>query len=75
MANLKLQPTTTKPKAIRKSAGVANDEALTQDGNAERLAWIAKTAYFKAEARGFAPGKDLDDWLAAEAEFGARAVH
>lgn len=27
---------------------------------------IAEAAYFLAQARGFAPGSDLDDWLAAE---------
>lgn len=27
---------------------------------------IAQAAYFIAQARGFAPGADLDDWLAAE---------
>ena len=27
---------------------------------------IAEAAYFLAEKRGFAPGKQLDDWLAAE---------
>jgi len=30
--------------------------------------WIAVAAYYKAEARNFAPGKELDDWLAAENE-------
>jgi hypothetical protein len=25
-------------------------------------------AYYRAEARGFAPGRELDDWVAAEAE-------
>ena len=29
---------------------------------------IATLAYLKAEARGFSPGHELDDWLAAEAE-------
>ena len=29
---------------------------------------IAFAAYLKAEARGFEPGHELDDWLAAEAE-------
>lgn len=29
---------------------------------------IAVRAYFKAEKRGFAPGRALDDWLEAEAE-------
>lgn len=32
---------------------------------------IAARAYFKAEARGFSPGGELDDWLAAEAETNA----
>jgi len=27
---------------------------------------IAKAAYFRAEARGFAPGHELEDWLEAE---------
>ncbi len=29
---------------------------------------IAERAYFKAEQRGFAPGHELEDWLAAERE-------
>ncbi|MDD5271644.1 MAG: DUF2934 domain-containing protein [Methylovulum sp.] len=31
-----------------------------------RRQWIAEAAYFKAEARNFAPGKALDDWREAE---------
>jgi hypothetical protein len=27
---------------------------------------IAEASYYLAEARGFAPGSELDDWLAAE---------
>ena len=33
-----------------------------------RHALIERAAYVLAETRGFAPGKELDDWLAAEAE-------
>ena len=33
-----------------------------------RLTMIAEAAYFRAEARGFAPGHELADWYAAEAE-------
>ena len=29
---------------------------------------IAEAAYYIAERRGFEPGAELDDWLAAEAE-------
>ncbi|MGG7055301.1 DUF2934 domain-containing protein [Nitrosomonas sp. ANs5] len=35
---------------------------------AELEARIAVSAYYKAEARGFTPGQELDDWLAAEKE-------
>lgn len=28
----------------------------------------AECAYYKAEARGFEPGHEVEDWLAAEAE-------
>jgi DUF2934 family protein len=31
-------------------------------------ALIAERAYFKAERRGFTPGHEVDDWLAAERE-------
>ncbi len=33
-----------------------------------RRQMIAEAAYFRAEARGFAPGHELEDWLAAEQE-------
>ncbi len=29
---------------------------------------VSEAAYFRAERRGFAPGHELEDWLAAEAE-------
>ncbi|MDP3609324.1 MAG: DUF2934 domain-containing protein [Methylophilus sp.] len=44
-----------------------SDPAL-QQSNEERLSHIAESAYYKAEARGFSSGYELDDWLAAEAE-------
>jgi DUF2934 family protein len=37
-----------------------------------REALIAENAYFRAERRGFAPGHEEEDWLAAEAEIDAR---
>ncbi|WP_237071800.1 DUF2934 domain-containing protein [Mizugakiibacter sediminis] len=36
-----------------------------------RHAMIALAAYFRAERRGFAPGRELDDWLEAEREVAA----
>jgi hypothetical protein len=38
----------------------------------DRGAAIAKLAYLKAARRGFAPGHELDDWLAAEEEVDQR---
>lgn len=35
---------------------------------AARAAAIAREAYYRAERRGFVPGNELDDWLAAEAD-------
>jgi hypothetical protein len=40
-------------------------------------AMIAERAYFRAEKRGFVPGHELEDWLAAEREIamlGAGAI-
>ncbi|SMF97800.1 Protein of unknown function [Methylomagnum ishizawai] len=35
---------------------------------AELMRRISECAYLKAEQRGFEPGHEMDDWLAAEAE-------
>ena len=40
----------------------------------QRSALIARSAYFRAEGRGFAPGHDLAEWLAAEAEVDAELL-
>lgn len=34
----------------------------------DRRALIAISAYYLAERRGFTPGHELEDWLAAEAQ-------
>jgi hypothetical protein len=36
-----------------------------------RRAMIAQAAYLRAERRAFAPGGEVEDWLAAEAEVDA----
>jgi hypothetical protein len=40
-------------------------------GPEQRSALIAEAAYYRAEKRGFAPGHETEDWLAAEAEVDA----
>ena len=53
---------------VRKSAPSAPRMALTREG---RQALIAEKAYLRAERRGFTPGHETEDWLAAEAEVDA----
>ncbi|MCX7960080.1 MAG: DUF2934 domain-containing protein [Burkholderiales bacterium] len=54
------------------AASVASREAPAAAISAEeRERMIARAAYFRAEKRGFAPGRELEDWLAAEAEVDA----
>jgi hypothetical protein len=38
----------------------------------ERWNMIAENAYYRAEQRGFLPGYELEDWLAAEHEIEAQ---
>ena len=40
----------------------------------KRAALIARAAYFRSMNRGFAPGHELADWLAAEAEVDAELL-
>jgi len=39
-----------------------------------RAVLIAQAAYFRAMQRGFEPGQDVTDWLAAEAEVDAKLL-
>lgn len=69
-----------KAAAIKhKSGGGRKAQAVVTMGfarsAAERAREIATAAYFGAEARGFAPGRELDDWLEAEARFDAGKGH
>jgi hypothetical protein len=40
----------------------------------QRASRIARAAYFRAMNRGFAPGNEVADWLAAEAEVDAELL-
>lgn len=51
----------TGPQEPVKSSAAAIDAGA-------RRAMTAEAAYYRAERRGFAPGRELDDWVAAEAE-------
>jgi len=43
-------------------------------GDAHMQALIAEAAYYRAERRGFAPGQEIEDWLAAEKEIMERVA-
>lgn len=67
----------TKPAATRKAAAprkTATPAAArpSRTDEPERGELVRLAAYFRAERRGFAPGYELEDWLAAEAEVSAR---
>ena len=70
-------PSTVRKRAPRKSAAApkAEIESLTRFvGLEQRAALIAEAAFFRAEKRGFAPGYEVSDWLAAEAEVDANLL-
>ncbi len=50
--------------------GYRSEQRPFQRDSEGKRARIAVRAYFKAQARGFEPGHELDDWLAAESEVG-----
>lgn len=50
-------------------AKARNDARLRTDvSSAQREQMVREAAYYQYVRRGFVPGHDLDDWLAAEAE-------
>lgn len=51
---------------------VVKPQVATAPSAAQIQAWIAEAAYYRAERRGFEPGGETEDWLAAEAEVMAR---
>jgi hypothetical protein len=50
----------------------ATSFSITEVSNEERYRLIAEAAYFRSEKRSFAPGYELEDWLAAETELETR---
>ena len=64
--------TTTPPKTktAPPQPAAAKDAAEITDAGIRKE--IAKAAYQRAERRGFAPGHEVEDWLAAEAQVKAR---
>ena len=70
------QPAEKRParkRAIKASEPAPAAAAIVTDTEVEisadaRRGMIAEAAYLRAEARGFVPGYELEDWIAAESE-------
>jgi hypothetical protein len=58
-----------RPKVVT-GQGPKDDPRLNIAGE-DRRRLIAEAAYFRAEQRGFVPGQEFEDWLAAEIEIDA----
>jgi hypothetical protein len=61
LKTIDLQTKSSKLTAVGKKSKPKADPAELQSR-------IAVSAYYKAQARGFEPGYQMDDWLAAEKE-------
>jgi len=66
---IKLKSKSTKSRIGGKTAPSAILESEPYPGIEDRIKYLSTAAYYKAEARCFDPGRELDDWLAAEKEF------
>ena len=60
------RPRSAQPKATRAAKAKPAQRATVSTG--DRRAMIAEAAYLRAERRGFVPGHETEDWLAAEVE-------
>jgi hypothetical protein len=47
-------------------------EEARRPADSDMQRWIAEAAYYRAQSRGFEPGREEQDWLAAEADIVAR---
>ena len=73
-ASTAAQPAAAKPATPRKRVtkpGAAALPARNEVSPETRRAMIAESAYLRAERRGFAPGHEGEDWVAAEREVDA----
>jgi hypothetical protein len=68
------EATPARKRAPRKRATATEAARPSFVDPQQRAALIARAAYFRAMNRGFAPGHEAEDWLAAEAEVDAELL-
>ena len=66
------RPARTAPDApssdVIEAGGASSGRSRAQMSPEDIYRLIQETAYYKAKARGFAPGHEVQDWIEAEAE-------
>jgi hypothetical protein len=65
------RPVRTRPREAKATVRALSLHVVPRIAE-DRGAAIAKSAYLRAARRGFAPGHELEDWLAAENEVDQR---
>jgi hypothetical protein len=65
---------TRAPRKSAVAAAKAKSSVASFVDPGQRAALIAEAAYFRAQKRGFAPGHEVEDWLAAEADVDAKLL-
>lgn len=63
-----VEHSSVKSKKALPIIGIESEPEEPKGRNKDVRSRISLAAYYKAQARGFAPGHELEDWLAAEAE-------
>lgn len=70
------QSASRKKRVARESSSPAesapNAPSATSVADAAREKMISDAAYYRAQKRGFGPGRELDDWLEAEVEISSQ---
>ena len=64
--------TAAKKVAPAKATAAKRPPKAAPSAPADRESLVRMAAYLRAERRGFAPGYEIEDWLAAEAEVNDR---
>ena len=68
-----MEPLKAVQKRTKNPIPVIGMELKPKSKDEDKYSEIALRAYYKAEARGYEPGHEIQDWLDAEAEIGAEA--
>jgi DUF2934 family protein len=79
MATPQSVPTKTTPRRSTRSAApraarVPAPATRLDVSPQERQRMIEEAAYYRAQQRGFAPGNEVEDWIAAETEIDGQLV-